>query len=101
MLGKVADSVLNQAANMSVKSIQRFWNIPRQSSNTSSLQFALIVVTGGQLVVVRTVLLEKKKLHHLWNCESYAKDCRKTNVQLKTKPRVNIVDDTIYEAYLG
>ena len=55
----------------------------------SSLQFALIVVTDGQLVTVKTVL-HNEKLQQLLNSEV----CRKTKVQMKQESRVKDVDDT-------
>ena len=97
--GTAAHTIANQAANMSVNSIQIPWNKLRLSSN----------------IFVKPTICPKCgygwSISHHQNCPGrgksckncaianhFAEVCRKTKVKMKPKSSVNIVDDTSYEA---
>ena len=97
--GTAAHSTSNQAANMSISSIQNLWSRARSSTN-NTVQPAICPNFGyGWSTSHRHNCPTRGK-----NCKNsrisnhFAKVCRKTKLQLKPKPRVNNVDDTTFEA---
>ena len=87
-----AHSISNQAANVSVNSVQNSGNRPRLSSNTF-VKPSICPNCGYEWSAL--------ELQNCKNCgiaNDFAKVCRETKVQLKPKPRFNNVDDTISEA---
>ena len=63
-----------------------------------NLHFAIIVVTLGRPVIVRTVQRVEKTAKNCGIANQFAKLCRKSKIQCKPKPRVNNLDDTSSEA---